>query len=133
MLSLPERLRYSAKDFATGIRRYQRRRQVAFRFRMCRPPDFLVPIWPSLPKLYPDGERHGPRMPTASQHLSEGKIDASSPGQRMLPVLERRDAVIDEACGTAPHRDVTAFEVQAAHRIGAAFDAPQEYGGQAER
>ena len=51
----------------------------------------------------------------------------------MLPVLERSDTVIDEAGGTAPHRNVTAFEAQAAHRIGAAFAAPQEYGRQAER
>jgi len=41
--------------------------------------------------------------------------------------------VIDKACGTAPHRDVTAFEAQTAHGIGAAFTAPQEYGGQAKR
>jgi hypothetical protein len=51
----------------------------------------------------------------------------------MLSVLERGHAVIDKACGTAPHRDVTAFEMQATHRIGTAFAAPQEYGRQAER
>src|SRR5712691_8814514 len=72
-------------------------------------------------------------MPTASEHLSKGKIDASGAGHWVLPVLERRDAVINETCGTAPHRDVAAFEGQAAHRIGAAFAAPQEYGRQAER
>ena len=31
----------------------------------------------------------------------------------MLPDLKRRDAVVDEACGTAPHHDVTAFEGEA--------------------
>src|SRR6266852_2620044 len=82
---------------------------------------------------YLDREWHGPGMPTVSEHLSEGKIDASSAGQRVLPVLERSNAVIDEACGTAPHRDVTAFEAQATQWIGAAIAAPQEYGGQAER
>ena len=70
---------------------------------------------------------------TISEHLSERKVDASSAGQRMLPVLKRRDTVIDKASGTAPHRDVTAFEAQTAHGIGAAFTAPQEYGRQAKR
>src|SRR5216684_7569316 len=72
-------------------------------------------------------------MATISEHLPERKVDASGAGQRMLPILKRSDSVIDEACGTAPHRDVTAFEPQPAHRIGAAFAAPQEYGRQAER
>jgi hypothetical protein len=64
-----------------------------------------------------------------SAHLSEGKIDAIRAGQRMLPVLEGRDAAIDEACGTAPHHDVTAFETQAAHWIGAAFSAHKNTAG----
>src|SRR6266542_247368 len=51
----------------------------------------------------------------------------------MMPVLQKSDAVIDKARGTAPYRDVTAFEAQAAYRIRAAFTAPQEYSGQAER
>src|SRR5262245_35269067 len=51
----------------------------------------------------------------------------------MLPGSKRSDAVIDEARGTAPHRDVTAFEAEATHGIGATFPAPEEYGGQAER
>ena len=51
----------------------------------------------------------------------------------MLPILERSDAVIDEARGTAPHRRRRRFRAQAAHRIGAALAAPQEYGGQAQR
>ena len=33
----------------------------------------------------------------------------------MIPVLERRDAVIDEARRTAPHYDITAFDAQTAH------------------
>src|SRR5437667_920388 len=72
-------------------------------------------------------------MPAVSEHLPESKIDASGAGQRMPPLPERSDTVIDEASGTAPHRDVTAFEGQASYRIGAAFAAPQEYGRQAER
>src|SRR5260370_37826984 len=72
-------------------------------------------------------------MGTKSEHLSERKIDAMRAGQQMLPVLKGRDTVIDQARGTAPHRDVTAFEAQTAHGIGAAFTAPQEYGGQAKR
>src|SRR5712691_10847170 len=51
----------------------------------------------------------------------------------MLPIAERSDSMIGEASGTAPHHDVTAFEAQAAHWIGASFAAPQEYGRQAER
>src|SRR5258708_35283188 len=70
----------------------------------------------------------GPRL----EDLAERKIDASRAGQRMLPVLKGSDTVIDKACGTAPHRDVAAFEAQTAHGIGAAFTAPQEYGGQAQ-
>src|ERR1700688_2859039 len=51
----------------------------------------------------------------------------------MVPVLERRDSVIDEARGSAPYSDVTAFQAQAAHRVGPALAAPQEYGRQAQR
>src|SRR5439155_7487084 len=76
---------------------------------------------------------NGPRLPKVSEHFPEGKIDASGSGQRMPPLPERSDTVIDEASGTAPHRDVTAFEGQASYRIGAAFAAPQKYGRQAER
>jgi hypothetical protein len=54
------------------------------------------------------------RMPAISEHLSEGKIYASGAGQVMLPILERGDAVIDEACGTAPHRNVTVFKAESA-------------------
>jgi len=50
----------------------------------------------------------------------------------MPPIAERSDAMIDEASGTAPHYDVTAFEAQAPEGIGATFAAPQEYGRQAE-
>jgi hypothetical protein len=60
-----------------------------------------------------------PILPTPSKYLSECEIDASGAGQRRLPVLERRDTVIDESRGTAPHHDVAAFEVQATHRTGA--------------
>jgi hypothetical protein len=42
-------------------------------------------------------------------------------------VLERRDAVIDEACRTAPHHDVTVFGCRR-RRIGTAVAAPQEIG-----
>jgi hypothetical protein len=45
--------------------------------------------------------------PKVSEHLSKRKIDPSRAGQRMLPVLERRDTVIDEARGTTPHGDIT--------------------------
>src|SRR5260370_40096201 len=72
-------------------------------------------------------------MPAISEHFSEGKVYASGAGQRMLPILDRGDAVIDEACWTAPHRNVTAFKAEPAHWIGAAFAAPQKYGGQAGR
>jgi hypothetical protein len=51
----------------------------------------------------------------------------------MLPIGERRDTVIDEACGTSPHHDVAAFETKAAHSIGATFAAPQEDSRQTER
>ena len=76
---------------------------------------------------------HGRSDPAESEHLSERKIDACGAGQGMLPVPERCDAVIDETCGTAPHGDITAFEAQAAHRIGAASSDPQENGRQAKR
>src|SRR5580700_1138179 len=36
-----------------------------------------------------------------------------SAGQRMLPVLERSNAVVDEARWTTPNRDVTVFAAQA--------------------
>src|SRR5258708_26963886 len=72
-------------------------------------------------------------MAMISEHLSEREIDAISAGQRMLPILKGSDTVIDKARGTAPHRDVTVFEAQTAHGIGAAFTAPQEYGVQAKR
>jgi len=45
--------------------------------------------------------------------------------------LRKHDAVTDEASGTAPHRDVTAFKVEAAYWIAAAFATPQEYGREA--
>ena len=48
-------------------------------------------------------------MLTLSEHFPKGKIDPRGAGQRMLPLLERRNTVIDKACGTAPHRDVTRF------------------------
>ncbi len=48
--------------------------------------------------------------PESPEHLSEGKIDASVARQRILPVLERSDPVMDETRGTAPHRDVAVFE-----------------------
>jgi hypothetical protein len=67
-------------------------------------------------------------LPGQLTDLSECKIDASGAGQRVLAVLEQRDALINEARGAAPYHDVTAFEVRAAHRIGMAFAAPQEYG-----
>ena len=67
-------------------------------------------------------------LPTISEDFSEGEMMRAAPVKRMLPLLERRDAVIDEACRTAPHHDVTTFEVHAAHRIGTVFAAPQEYG-----
>src|SRR2546425_805026 len=67
------------------------------------------------------------------EDFPKGKIDASVAGQWMLPLLERSDAVINEASGTAPHHDITAFEREAAHRIGAAFTAPQEGSRQAKR
>ena len=50
----------------------------------------------------------------------------------MLPFSERSDTVIDEASGTAPHHDVTAFKLEAAYGIAAAFAAPQEYGREAQ-
>src|SRR5437899_3521002 len=58
------------------------------------------------------------------KHLSECKIDACGLGQRVPPILKRSDAVVDEACRTAPHCDVAAFQAQAAYRIGASFAAP---------
>ena len=51
----------------------------------------------------------------------------------MLPILQRRDTVIDEARGTAPHRHVAAFQPQTAHRVSAPFAAPQEYRRQPQR
>ena len=50
----------------------------------------------------------------------------------MLPFMERSQTVIDEARGTTPHYDVAIVEAYAAHRIGAAFTAPQKYARQAE-
>lgn len=44
---------------------------------------------------------------TTSKCFSECQIDASGADQRMLPILQRRDAVIDEPRGTAPHNGVT--------------------------
>lgn len=57
-------------------------------------------------------------------------MDASGTG---LPVVERRHTVIDEAGGTSPHCDVTAFEAEVAHWIGTTFATPQEYSRQTER
>jgi len=37
--------------------------------------------------------------------------------------------MIDEACGTTPHRNVTIFNTQPAHRIGAAFAAHKNTAG----
>ena len=51
----------------------------------------------------------------------------------MFAGLERRHAVVDEAGGTAPNRDVAALQTEAAHGIGAALAAPQKHSGQAER
>src|SRR5262245_57823328 len=51
----------------------------------------------------------------------------------MMPIVERTDTVINEASGTAPYHDVTAFEAHTAHRIRATFAAPQEYCRQAKR
>lgn len=47
--------------------------------------------------------------------LFEGKIGASGTNERMYPILEWSDPSIDEACFTAPRRDVTAFKVLATH------------------
>src|SRR5688572_2606095 len=71
--------------------------------------------------------RHQMSKLTVLEDLPESEVDASGAGQWMPSLLERSDTVIDEASGTAPYRNVTAFEAQAADRIGAAFPAPQEY------
>ena len=68
-----------------------------------------------------------------SEHLSKGKVDAGAASQRMLPILERTDTVINESSGTAPHHDVTAFEAHTLYRIRATFATPEEYGRQAKR
>src|SRR5262245_61652851 len=51
----------------------------------------------------------------------------------MLSRAERAHTMIDEAGGTAPYRNVTAFETQAAHRIRTAFAAPKKDRRQTER
>ena len=59
-----------------------------------------------------------------SEHFPKRKVDSNVAGQRMLPVLERSDTVIDKTGGAAPHCDVAVFDPQAAHGILAAFAAP---------
>ena len=80
-----------------------------------------------------DGCSAGLAQWALSEHLAERQIDAGGAGQRVLPGFQRRDAVIDEARGTAPDRHVAVFDAQAADRIAAPLSAPQEYGGQAQR
>src|ERR1035438_864193 len=50
----------------------------------------------------------------------------------MVPLLEGSDAVIHEACGTAPHHHVAALQPQTAYWTAAALPAPQEHGRQAQ-
>ena len=54
-------------------------------------------------------------MATESEDFSKSEIDAGGAGQRMQAVFQRRDAVIDEAGGTAPDGNVSIFDTQAAH------------------
>ena len=61
---------------------------------------------------------------SASEHLPERQVDPRGAGQRVVPVLESGDTVIDEARGTSPYRDIPAFDPQPADRIGAALPAP---------
>jgi hypothetical protein len=74
-----------------------------------------------------------PRMAKISEHLSERKIDASGTCQRVLPVLKRSDAVIDEACGP-PHTAMSLFP-KYRRRTGSERRLPpqKEYNGQAQR
>src|SRR2546430_2059331 len=62
-----------------------------------------------------------------SEHLPERQIDAGGTRERVLPVFQRRHAVINEAGGAAPHRDVAVFHRKAANGILAPLAAPQEH------
>ncbi len=44
----------------------------------------------------------------------------------MLGFAQRRDTMIGETSGTAPHHDVTAFKIQTAHLVGTPVAAPKE-------
>src|SRR5688500_13544168 len=68
-----------------------------------------------------------------SEDLSEGKVDSNRTCQRVVPVLQRRDAVIEEASRSAPHRNVSALDQQPTKWIGALLPAPQEYGRDSQR
>ncbi len=49
---------------------------------------------------------------TISKCFSEGKIDASGARQRMLPLLERRDAALDESYGAAPQEKLAVIRAR---------------------
>jgi hypothetical protein len=51
----------------------------------------------------------------------------------MLSLFEGSYAVIHKARGPAPHDNVAVFEMQPAHRVGAALASPQEHGRNSQR
>ena len=74
-----------------------------------------------------------PGVPGRAEHLSERQINPHSAGKRMLAILQRRHAVINEPRGAAPHHHIAAFEAKPPHGVGTPLAAPQKHGGQAER
>ena len=59
------------------------------------------------------------------KNLSKSQIDAGGAGERVVAGFQRRDAVIDEARGSAPDYHIAVFEAHAADRI-AAFLPPHK-------
>src|ERR1700730_7398820 len=72
-------------------------------------------------------------IPAASQRLAECQIDAAPPGERVVAVGERVDAVERQPGGAAPDHDIAALERDAPWPVTAFCAAEQEHRRQAER
>src|SRR5665213_2370499 len=68
-----------------------------------------------------------------SKRPAERQIDAATPGQLIVAVVERLDAVKGQPRGAAPHGDVAAFQPEPARPVAAPRAAEQEHRRQPER
>src|SRR5437016_13672739 len=68
-----------------------------------------------------------------SERLAQSQVDAAAAGERVVSIGERRDAVVGEPRGAAPHCDVAAIQAHAAQPIAAARAAEQEHRRQPQR